>query len=152
ALARISPIQGRLTSLQRAAIVRLAEELGWKLHDFGVVATAPAAGDLAIRLSDLKIAIHSLTESSSHQAKLAIEQIAPSVTVDCNADHVGNARLRALAENADLFVLTSLSAKHAATHFIREHRGDRSLLYAQGRGFSSILRAIEDHVSAQSGV
>jgi hypothetical protein len=54
--------------------------------------------------------------------------------------------LRALAENADLFVVTWLSAKHAATDFIREHRGGRPLLYAQGRGFSSILRAVEDHV------
>jgi hypothetical protein len=49
-----------------------------------------------------------------------------------------------LAENADLFVIAWLSAKHAATDFIREHRAQRPLLYAQGRGFSSILRAIEE--------
>jgi hypothetical protein len=58
----------------------------------------------------------------------------------------GRVGLRALAENADIFVVTWLSAKHAATDFIREHRGGRPLLYAQGRGFSSILRAVEDHV------
>lgn len=146
ALARIAPIQGRLTSLQRAAILRLAEELGWQLQTFGLADTAPAADDLAVRLANLKIAIYTLTESSSRQAKSAIEQAVPSAKVDCSADHGGTARLRALAENADLFVMTSLSAKHAATEFIREHRGDRPLLYAQGRGFSSILRAIEDHV------
>jgi hypothetical protein len=146
ALARIAPIQGRLTSLQRAAILHLAEELGWQLQTFGLAETAPTADDLAIRLADLRIAIYTLTESSSRQAKTAIEQTVPSAKVDCNADHGGTARLRALAENADLFVMTSLSAKHAATDFIREHRGDRTLLYAQGRGFSSILRAIEDHV------
>lgn len=52
--------------------------------------------------------------------------------------------LRALAENADLFVIAWLSAKHAATDFIREHRAERPLLYAQGRGFSSILRALDE--------
>jgi hypothetical protein len=146
ALARIAPIQGRLTSLQRAAILRLAEELGWELPTFGLADTAPDADDLAVRLADLKIAIYTLTESSSRQAKSAIQQAAPSAEVDCSADHGGTTRLRALAENADLLVVTSLSAKHAATDFIREHRGNRPLLYAQGRGFSSILRAIEDHL------
>ena len=53
----------------------------------------------------------------------------------------------ARAENADIFVVTWLSAKHGCDRdFIREHRGGRPLLYAQGRGFSSILRAVEDHV------
>jgi hypothetical protein len=69
-----------------------------------------------------------------------------TAVVDCNADHGGTTRLRSLAENADLFVVTWLSAKHAATDFIREHRHGRPLLYAQGRGFSSILRAVEDHI------
>lgn len=41
-------------------------------------------------------------------------------------------------------------AKHAATDFIRQYRGARPLLYAQGRGFSSILRAIEDHFETRS--
>lgn len=126
-----------------------SDDWSWQLQTFGLAETAPTADDLAIRLADLRIAIYTLTESSSRQAKTAIEQTVTSVKVDCNADHGGTARLRALAENADLFVMTSLSAKHAATDFIREHRGDRPLLYAQGRGFSSILRAIEDHLSAR---
>ena len=78
---------------------------------------------------------------------VALGELEPTVSVDCNADHGGTARLKALAESADIFVMTWLSAKHAATDFIREHRDDRVLLYAQGRGFSSILRAIEDHLS-----
>lgn len=77
---------------------------------------------------------------------MALEQAVPGITVDCNADHVGTARLRALAENADLFILTSLSAKHAATNFIRDHRSTLPLLYAQGRRFSSLLRSIEDYL------
>jgi hypothetical protein len=79
-----------------------------------------------------------------------LEQLSSSVTVDVSADHVGNARLRAMAENGDLFVVAWLSAKHAATDFIREHRRDRPLVYAQGRGFTSIIRAIEDYLGSSN--
>lgn len=147
ALSRIAPVYARLTSLQRTAVAHLARELGWTLQSLGVTAEPVKPEDFASRLKGLRIAIYSLTESSSRQAKAAIEEVAPTAVVDCNADHGGTARLRALAENADLFVMTWLSAKHAATDFIREHRASRPLLYAQGRGFSSILRAVEDHFS-----
>jgi hypothetical protein len=147
ALSRIAPMYGRLTSLQRAAVAHLARELGWTLQSLGITAEPDSSREIASRMEGLRIAIYSLTESSSRQAKAAIEELAPTAVVDCNADHGGTARLRALAENADLFVMTWLSAKHAATDFIREHRGGRPLLYAQGRGVSSILRAVEDYTT-----
>jgi len=148
-LARMAPIYGRLSGLQRVAVARLADELGWTLQSFGVTADLATADNLGGRMEALRIAIYSLTETSSRQAKAAIEQVAPTAVVDCNADRVGTPRLKALAENADLFVLTWLSAKHAATDFIREHRAGRPLLYAQGRGFSSILRAIDEYFSSR---
>ncbi|MBB2784863.1 UNVERIFIED_ORG: hypothetical protein GGD43_000033 [Rhizobium esperanzae] len=144
-LARSAPLFGRLSSLQQTAVKSLAGELGWTLDEFGVNVDQPSVDNFGTRLGGQRIAIYSLTESSSRQAKSAIEELAPTAIVDCNADHGGSARLRALAENSDIFVMTWLSAKHAATEFIREHRGSRTLLYAQGRGFSSILRALEDH-------
>ncbi|RWC47183.1 protein DpdD [Mesorhizobium sp.] len=149
-LARVAPIYGRLSSLQQSAVGQLAAELGWNLQSLGVNQGRDTPDIFAIRIQDMRIAIYSLTESSARQAKAALEQASTNVTVDTNADHGGTARLRALAENADLFVMTWLSAKHAATDFIREHRGSRPLIYAQGRGFSSILRAIEDHIGGSS--
>jgi hypothetical protein len=149
-LSRIAPIYGRLTALQRSAVIRLASELGWTFQSFVTAAEPEKSEDLANRVKGLRIAIYSLTESSSRQAKETIEELAPGAVVDCNADHAGTARLRALAENADLFVVTWLSAKHAATDFIREHRAGRPLVYAQGRGSSSILRAVEDYIRIQS--
>jgi hypothetical protein len=146
ALSRIAPIYARLSSLQRTAVAHLAREFGWTLQSFGFTCEQDGSEDVTRRIQGLRTAIYSLTETSSRQAKVAIEELAPTAVVDCNADHGGTTRLRALAENADLFVVTWLSAKHAATDFIREHRGGRPLLYAQGRGFSSILRAVEDHV------
>ena len=143
-LGKVAPIYGRLTELQRVAVDLLCVELGWTF-DFAAAPATAASADLASRLSRLRIAIYSLTETASRQAKQALETLCPNVIVDTNADHGGTARLRALSENADLFVMTWLSAKHAATDYIREHRGSRPLLYAQGRGFSSIIRAIEDY-------
>jgi hypothetical protein len=144
-LARTAPLYGRLSSLQRMAVKRLAGELGWSLDAFGVNIDTSSSDDLGHKLEGLRIAIYSLTEMSSRQAKNAIEEMAPTAVVHCNADHGGSVRLKALAENVDVFIVTWLSAKHAATEYIREHRGDRTLLYAQGRGFSSILRALEEH-------
>lgn len=144
-LARTAPLYGRLSTLQRTAVKRLASELGWTLEALGVDVNLSSSDEFSGRLDGLRIAIYSLTETSSRQAKTTIEEMAPTAVVDCNADHAGSVRLRALAENADVFVVAWLSAKHAATEFIRQHRGDRTLLYAQGRGFSSILRALEDH-------
>jgi len=145
-LSRIAPIHFKLSAFQRVAVARLAEQLGWQLHSVGLTASSAPSDELASKLNGRRIAIYSLTESSSRQAKEALECVAPGVVVDCNADHVGTQRLRALAENADIFVLTSLSAKHAATDFIRDHRSNLPLLYAQGRGFSSILRSVEDYL------
>jgi len=146
ALSHIAPIYARLSGLQRSAVEHLARELGWTLQSFGITIQHDGSEEVTRRIQGLRIAIYSLTESSSRQAKLAIEELAPTAVVDCNADRGGTVRLQALAENADLFVVAWLSAKHAASDFIRQHRGGRPLVYAQGRGFSSILRAVEDHV------
>lgn len=145
-LARTAPVYGRLTRIQRIAVRLLSIELGWSPPTPPLTEVEPPDDGLASRLAGLRIAIYSLTESSSRQAKAVLEEISPSVTVDTNSDHGGSPRLRALAENCDLFVMTWLSAKHAATDFIREHRGSRTLLYSQGKGFSSIVRAIEAHL------
>ncbi|WP_133250330.1 protein DpdD [Novacetimonas pomaceti] len=149
-LARTVPIYGRLTQLQRVAINLLSSELGWSLPDVSAIdQTLAASSDKTLenRLAGLRVAIYSLTESASRQAKVALEKISASVTVETNADHGGTDRLRALAENSDIFVLNWLSAKHAATDFIRAHRGDKPLVYSQGKGFSSMLRAIEDFLN-----
>jgi hypothetical protein len=143
-LARIAPIVGRLSHLQRIAVTLLSSELGWALPVSPASDVTPADAGIASRLDGMRIAIYSLTESSSRQAKAALEEINSSVSVDTNADYSGSARLRALAENSDLVVMTSLSAKHAATDLIRAHRGNRPLIYSRGKGFSSILRAIEE--------
>lgn len=150
-LSKLAPLYGRLSSFQRVAVAEVATELGWSLEGLGISDLgdpAVKADGLSEKLEGKRIAIYTLTESTSRQAKIAIEKAAPGVIVDCNADHGGSLKLKALAENSDLFVMVWLSAKHAATDFIREHRPTaKPLVYASGRGVSSILRAVEDHFS-----
>lgn len=147
ALARIEPLRSRLNALQRASLAELAGTLGWPIETVDSIVTTASQDNARIVPTGLRIAIYTLTEAVSRQAKVVLEKTLPSAVVDCSADHGGSKELKAMAENADIFVIVALSAKHAATDFIRSHRGKRPLLYSQGHGFTSILRCIDDYLS-----
>ena len=66
--------------------------------------------------------------------------------VETNADHVCTDRLASLAANTDIFVMVTQSAKHAATDCVRANRPDGVTLMPEGKGASSIIRALEEHV------
>jgi hypothetical protein len=55
-----------------------------------------------------------------------------------------------MVARADLVVIAWASAKHAATEFIKARRGGRPLIYAAGKGASSILRAVEEWSASAS--
>ncbi|UWU92951.1 protein DpdD [Bradyrhizobium sp. CB1015] len=146
-LARIEPLRSRLNALQRASLAELAGALGWSTETVDAIVSTTSPDSARVVPSGLRIAIYTLTEAVSRQAKVVLEKTLPSAVVDCSADHGGSRELKAMAENADIFVIVALSAKHAATDFIRSHRGKRPLLYAQGHGFTSILRCIDEFLS-----
>jgi CelD/BcsL family acetyltransferase involved in cellulose biosynthesis len=146
-LARLIPIRARLSSLQQAAVHSLSEEFGWTLEP--LLATQSAHNDgLAARMRGKTIAIYSLVENASRQAKAALQAIDGDINVQCNADQGGSSQLRTLATSSDLFVIAWAAAKHAATDFIRAHRSGRPIVYAEGKGVSSLLRAVEDYFNA----
>lgn len=147
-LSRIAPLYPRMSAIERHAVSLLAGELDWTLPPLPDAAPPDTSTtSLADALEGKRIAIYSLTEDASREAAVALRDLAPGVTVECNADHGGTEALRALADGADIFVMVWRSAKHAATDFIRKHRGKRPLSFAAGRGMSSILRAVEQHVA-----
>ena len=60
-------------------------------------------------------------------------------------DKAGNPSLENFAKTADIFVIVTSSAKHAATEFIQKNRPkDKTTLFAAGKGSSSIIRALEE--------
>ena len=86
-------------------------------------------------------------ESATSKAKEILQISAPNSRVECNNDRAGTDKLKALARNSDIVVITWLAATHAATNFINIHRGDRPIIYSKGKGFSSIIRAIEEYAA-----
>jgi hypothetical protein len=148
-LARLAPIAHQLSNLQRRSLSQLGVALGWSgalPSDLAIEIDTPNDANLAARLAGKLIAVYTMTESAGAQASEILKGLAPDVEVRVNSDHGGTRPLRALAENADLFVIVAASASHAATDFIRMRRGERPLVYAAGRGAVSILRAVEDWV------
>jgi hypothetical protein len=145
-VSRLVPVGPQLSALQRASLSRLAVMLGWEGALPEALTSGPGVGDstLATSLAGKLVAIYTLTESAGAQAVEALLALAPEVDIRVNSDFGGSRPLRALAENADLFVVVAASATHAATDFIRAKRGPKPLRYAAGRGAISILRAVEE--------
>lgn len=148
---RLSQVQAFLTPGQRIALASLATSLGWPAISEPVAAEGAQGEQFELMLKALEgksVAIYTLTEAAGRQARQALQDIVPSLRVSISNDLVGTPGLKHMAQAADLFVLVTASAKHAATGFIQQHRPkDKALLFANGRGFTSIVRAVEEYVT-----
>lgn len=151
-VSRLTPLLAQLTVMQRLMLERLAVGLGW---DSTEIRLAPKPQDEEAQhrtwgvLANKTVAIYTLTESAGRQAAEALQDLAPEVKVILSHEHDGSPQLKNLARTADWFVLVTSSAKHAATTFVQQHRPPgKPTVFAAGRGASSILRALEDGVTA----
>ncbi len=138
----------RLTSGQRLALSGLAAETGWS-HP--LLTSTPLRRDGVVDdiLSRVEVAIYTLTEGAARGARDLLLKDHPGIRITLNHDHGGTSGLAALAQRADLFVIVWGSATHAATDFIRDRR-DGPLVYASGKGASSIIRAVEDYAASNA--
>jgi hypothetical protein len=139
---KITSIYRRLSEGQRQTVDILFDELGLNKPVVDPVVSTNET-DYWAKLENKKIGIYTLTETAGKRAAQMIQKIVPSVNVTVNSHHAGSNQLKALSENADFFVVSWLSAKHAATDFIRQHRSAENIIYAQGKGASSIIRSLE---------
>ncbi len=132
--ALLTELAGELGQLEGVQAVRQAEDQ----PDGATVATADR-GAFAGR----KVAIYTLTDAAAARAAALLTRNFDDVTVEVSNDHVASDRLRALAREADIFVVATRSAKHAATTFIEAQRPPgRPILYAAGKGSASLIRAL----------
>ncbi len=146
-LGRIYPFytNKRLSDFQISNLKQFAKDLDFEFSEEIKVDENKSIID---KIKGKKISIYTLTERASLQAKKILEDIAPGIEIFCNSDQGGTDKLKSLSKNSDIFVIAWLSAKHAATEFIRNNLGkDCSLIYSSGRGYSSIIRCIEEHFS-----
>lgn len=151
-LASLQPISDLLTAAQRVAYRRVAIVAGWPplAEAAGLVSSpSPSPNILAGKL----LALYTLTVSAGRQASEALAEAFPGVRVEVTTDLVCTPRLKALARDADLFVLATASAKHAATDCVQRHRAPGSTTaYAAGRGATSLLRAVDECLEKWSGL
>lgn len=137
----------RIEASQALVLKALALDLGVTLEiPAGDAARSPADLPVWSRFRDKSVALYSLQESALRHAASALHELAPGIAVHCFHDKVGGSpSLRTAAATADLFVIATSVAKHAATSFIELHRRNKPVLYARGSGASSLLAALTEH-------
>jgi hypothetical protein len=140
---------GRVKRADVLLVNQILAELG--LEELRLDLPADAASeavqlDWESALAGKLVGIYTLTERAGERAKQAIEELAPSAKVRLSCSKVADRALESLAKNADYMIVATRSAKHAATEFIRQQRGERTPLFPQGKGSSSMLRALEEHL------
>lgn len=107
-------------------------------------ATAPPSPDGKV------IGLYTLTQSVGLRAKQLLEKQYSGLEVRLNSDKAGTDALRHLAQGADIFIMVTQSAKHAATLFIERHLPKSTpLLRPTGKGVSAIMRQLREHLMAQ---
>lgn len=100
-------------------------------------------------LSGKRIALYSLQEGALRRAADVVTQLCPGVRVDVFHDHVGGSpALRKASISAEVFVIATGAAKHAATTFIEAHRPkSASTLYARGQGSTSLVHTLREYAA-----
>lgn len=151
-LARIEPMAAHLSAIQVASLMQLGRGLGWDSDTLQSVAAAvkdngkPGDSDFATGLKGKSIGIYSLTEAAARQAEVLLKTLVPGIRITLSNEHVGSPKLKSMAIGTDILVLATASATHSATLFLQQHRPrNLPLLYARGRGCTSILRALEEY-------
>jgi hypothetical protein len=88
------------------------------------------------------VAIYTLTEKVGQRVGEILGRLCEGVRVQVFSGKVGTPQLRDLARNADVFVMATASATHAATGFIKSNRPALPILYPKGKGSASMVREV----------
>lgn len=138
-----------LSFTSTSAIKMVCDESGIDLPDVFKTPAPDEVDELQAYayLGGKSVALYSLMESASTRAAQLLRQLVPDLDVRLFADKVGSSSLANASENADLFVIVTAAAKHAATEFIAANRGARPTILVNSKGTSAILRSLRatDH-------
>lgn len=94
-----------------------------------------------------RILLYSLDEGTLARVRKAIALQWPRAAVSTSADKDGSPALRQHARNAELVVMATRRAAHAATGFITANAQSALIQYPDGAGSASMLRAVEAGIS-----
>lgn len=144
--------KSRLSATLRGLAAIVAEDLDLDL-DWRVEDTEGALHEAANAAAKLqpRILVYSLDTGTLARARDSTARQWPKASLVVSSDKVGNAALKQHARNADVVVLATRRATHAATGFIVSSAGASTLIaYADGSGSASMLRAIESAIGEWS--
>jgi len=135
-----------------ASLRRLASLVGGDVGlDFDwTVQVAEAEGDGATEGSsepDPQILLYSLDTGTLARVQAAINEQWPRARVSVSAVKVGNQSLKGQTRGADIIVIATRRAAHAATGFISDNaRPDARVVFPDGSGSGSMLRVVESAI------
>lgn len=142
----LRPYRTALDIADVEALEIVAAELGTELPaDFRAAAVEAGAEDFAASyryLEGKKVILHSLTETAIARASQVLKRLVPTVDVRTNSEHDGSPQLAQMSAKADVFVVVTAAAKHAATTCISDHRRGLPIIWVNSRGSSAILREL----------
>ncbi|NBE85426.1 hypothetical protein [Micromonospora rubida] len=105
-------------------------------------ADEPSTGPTLADVPALKVLLYSLDEAALSRARTALRDLAPQTSIHAASDHVGSPQLKQHAQHADIVVMATRCATHAATGFIRANTATGTIITeADGCGSASLLRA-----------
>jgi hypothetical protein len=140
----------RIDAAQFALLRSLSDELAMAaaMPDLELEVGSVHASSEWAQLNGKRIAMYSLQDSALRRAAHVVSELCPAVRVDTFNDHVGGSpALRKASATADVFILATGAAKHAATTFIEARRPKGLItLYARGQGSASLLHALREHL------
>jgi hypothetical protein len=123
-----------------SCLASVAMELPGDLDQLRTLAAQQEADKYSC-FSGQRVVIYSLMESAARRAAATLRRLVPSVDVETTAEHGGTDRLADLSRNADVFVVVTAAAKHAATDFIAANRNGPVVL-VNSKGASALLREL----------
>lgn len=140
AISLLTPLrdhQRRLDQDQREFARQLSDELQTQMSWPHEAATEPERREFR----PASVLLYSLDEQVLARTAEQLSRIAPAISINLSHDKVGNSRLKLLARNADIVVLATRCATHAATGFIRSNIKRATVVEADGSGSASLTRA-----------
>jgi hypothetical protein len=97
-------------------------------------------------LEGKSVGIYCLETTRTQRMAAALNELC-KCNVTINSDYVGTSQLTALASNADLMVVITSAAKHAATGCIQDNRKNAPTAFIHSTGVSTFLRAIAEFLA-----
>lgn len=110
--------------------------------------TLTEQADLRGTLKGKSIAVYSLTERIARRFGQLAEQAFDDIKIHYIHDKSLTDRMKSLAQSADIFIVNTWDAKHAATNGIKDNRlASKPSLEPQGKSSSQMLKCLIQHAN-----